>query len=41
MNFFKKEYFKEFFFRRMYLYEVLKGMCLEILIIKVLRGKKW
>lgn len=29
------------FFRRMHPYEVLKGMCLEKLILRALRGKKY
>lgn len=40
LTFLRKNILKNFFFRRMHPYEVLKGMCLETLIIKALRGKK-
>lgn len=39
-TFLRKNILKNFFFRRMHPYEVLKGMCLETLIIKALKGKK-
>lgn len=40
-TFLRENILKIFFFRRMRPYEVLKGMCLEKLILRALRGKKY
>lgn len=40
-TFLRKNILKIFFFRRMRPYEVLKGICLEKIILRALRGKKY